>query len=148
MKTVKKIAYMKLDPSFIKKKTGQYISIKPNLAKSKKFACGKERLNRFIGVKNASEKIIGTVAHHCYEMKPTATCTLSIRFIGKEKLVKPKGVLSIITERGKLSKQVVKLDGKTDVVKVEYTAPDETIKNSIRARMTGFTRGKIHLHFI
>lgn len=143
-----KLKIVTIDKSDIVQPIENYIVIEPDLPKSKHFNCGKRRL-AYSGVqKDISEEMVGIIAHHCYEMQPLGKCKLTIRFIQKGKPIKPKGDLVIKTERGKLSKQFVKLDGKTESVEVQYTAPDETIKNSIRARMSGFVRGKIHLHFI
>lgn len=50
------------------------------------------------------------------------------------------------TTRGKLSWTRRELDGKNDRVEVDYTAPDETIRVSVRAYLEGFHRGKVHLH--
>jgi hypothetical protein len=95
-----------------------------------------------------SKRILKAVSHECFEIKPTATCKLTIRFVKNGKPTMPKGTLMVDTERGKLSKQIIELQGKKSIVNLSYTAPDETIKNTIRAKMEGFSRGKIHLHII
>ena len=94
------------------------------------------------------DELIGVMTFHTYEVKPGETCTLNIRFIANGEYSQPTGTLIIETTRGILSKQRVELDGKQDKVTVEYTAPNETIKVSIRAYLDDFTRGKIRLQLI
>jgi hypothetical protein len=82
----------------------------------------------------------------CHDVAPGATVALKISFLGEGKPLRPKGELHLTTTRGKLSPARVTLDGKHDHVTVRYTAPDETIKVSLRAFLDGYARGKAHLH--
>ena len=82
-----------------------------------------------------------------YDVAPGATVPITISFHGKDGSARrPKGDLRLTTTRGKLSATRLKLDGKADKVTVQYAAPDETIKVSLRAFLDGYSRGKAHLH--
>jgi hypothetical protein len=82
----------------------------------------------------------------CHDVAPGATVPLKISFLAEGKPLRPKGELHVTTTRGKLSPSRVTLDGKHDHITVRYTAPDETIKVSLRAFLDGYARGKAHLH--
>lgn len=157
-------------------KTKRYVKIEPSLKKSDRFASGEERFfSKFMSEENlqsaledeviksavvpkysgkkadkaaATEAVIGAVSYNTYEAKPGEKCALVVRFIEDGKGIKPNGTLILKAKRGKLSKQEVVLNGRTDSVKVEYTAPDETIRVSIRAFLDHFTRGKICLQLV
>lgn len=81
-----------------------------------------------------------------YEMGPGETCELKIDFYQDGQKVKPKGMLLLQAKRGKLSPTRYELDGTKDSVFVRFSAPDETIRISVRALLEEFYRGKIHIH--
>ncbi len=123
-----------------------HIVIDPGQPMSTRHACGSAKVQRmFPGqVLTAPEqsRLTGT----CHDSAPGGTVTLTVSFIRNGKPDRPKGELRLTTNRGKLSPSRLMLDGSTDHVTARFTAPDETIKVSIRAYLEGFQRGKIHLH--
>lgn len=124
-----------------------YISIDPSLKLSKCFCCGDDRLpESVIGKRKIKAEERHRITEFCYEVEPGSECALTVSFYRDDRPVKAKGLLRLTTNRGKLSPTRVELTGNKDKVKVNFKAPDETIKISIRAFLGGFHRGKIHLH--
>ena len=81
-----------------------------------------------------------------YEVKAGDEGEAPAAFFDNNEKAKPKGMLRLETNRGKISPTRIELDGSKHEVTIEYTAPDETIRVSIRAFLDGFARGKVHLH--
>ena len=145
---------LQLDHDLIASQLQRYINIEPSppAERSTHFACGEQRLRARVDDAEITDETINVLTHHCYELPAGATCELTIEFFEDGQPTFPEGELRLSTERGKLSQQFIELTGHEDKVEdkvmVTYKAPDETIKNSIRAYFPGFTRGKIHLHFV
>jgi len=88
----------------------------------------------------------GVLAFPCYDVAAASTVDVRISFHHQAAPARPKGELRLTTDRGKLAPSHLLLDGERECVDVQYTAPDETIKVSLRAFLDGYTRGKAHLH--
>ncbi|MFX0197877.1 MAG: hypothetical protein ACFFCW_17280 [Candidatus Hodarchaeota archaeon] len=123
-----------------------HIAITADTKERRRHACGEVRLGQFFGREKIDKHFRNVLTQPCYEMEAGGQCTLTLSFYRGKKLHKPKGHLHLETNRGKLKPVGFELDGKKEKVKVQYSAPDETIRVSVRAFLKGFHRGKIHLH--
>ena len=122
------------------------VAIDPGLPPSDRNRCGEMRLGGlFEDLKLKSDQRT-RITESCYDVKPSSAINLTISFYEGHRVASPKGVLQLKATRGKLEPTRLELDGKQEKVRVKYTAPDETVKVSIRALLDGFRRGKIHLH--
>lgn len=124
----------------------RYIALETEAAPSDEHACGERRLRAFLGRRDVAADLAAAVTQRCYRLEAGGSCRITVKFIDDGKEVRPKGTLVFVPERGKLKPLRVELDGKKGEVTAEYTAPDETIKVSVRAFLDGFVRGKLHLH--
>lgn len=124
----------------------KYVAITTTTRESKRYKCGDVKLRQFYGEAKVTNYVRNVITQPCYEIEAGGQCTLAISFYHGKKLCKPKGHLYLKTNRGKLQPVRFELDGKKTKVQAQYSAPDETIKVSIRAFLEGFHRGKIHLH--
>lgn len=122
------------------------VTIEVDAKESTHHRCGERSVRMMFGEQKVSREIATAVTQRCYDLKPGAKTKLKIAFFEKDNKASPKGTLVIEPDRGKVSPSRIELDGKKQDVTVEYTAPDETIRVSIRAYLEGFARGKIHLH--
>lgn len=125
----------------------RFVSIEPEKLKVSQFhSCGERRVRNVLNRRDLGPDIVAALTQRCYEFEPGARTRLRIEFVDGKERVHPAGMLELSAERGKLSKTRLELTGKEKEVVVDYLAPDETIKVSIRAFLDGFARGKIHLH--
>jgi hypothetical protein len=122
------------------------ITIAVDAKESVHYKCGDQRVRgAFRGHKLTNEMVVA-FSQRCYDLKAGAKTKLTIGFLENNEKTTPKGTLVLEPTRGKVSPSRIELDGKKSEVTVEYTAPDETIRVSIRAFLVGFARGKVHLH--
>jgi hypothetical protein len=121
-----------------------YITIEAEAQPSKHYACGTEFIKALAHGRDLAPDHFAPLGFSCYDVAPATSLTLTISFKSKERL--PKGLLRLRTDRGKLSDSFIQLDGKRKQIEIQYTAPDETIKVSIRAFLDGYGRGKAHFH--
>lgn len=124
----------------------RHVAITTDAKESSIHACGAKRVRAMFGGHKVSHEIATTITQRCYDMKAGAKTKLKIAFFEGNEKASPKGTLVLEPNRGKISPSRIELDGKKSEVTVEYTAPDETIRVSIRAFLEGFARGKVHLH--
>ncbi len=124
----------------------EYITIVADAKPSAYYAEGTQFLKALAHGRDLPAEYFAPLGFPCYDAAPGSTITLTITFHNKDKKHRPKGLLRLRTDRGKLSDTFVKLDGKHEQIKIQYTAPDETIKVSIRAFLDGHGRGKAHFH--
>ena len=104
------------------------------------------RLDALTGGRKLSRDERVAFTQTCYEFDAGTTVALTASFLENGKPVSPEGELVLESPRGKLRPKRIPLDGKTSKVTVDYTAPDETIKVSVRGFLRGYARGKVHLH--
>ncbi len=123
-----------------------HIVITADTKERRRHVCGDIRLGQFFGKAKIDKYFRNVLTQPCYETEAGGQCTLTLSFYRGKKLHKPKGHLHLETNRGKLQPVRFELDGKKTKVQAQYSAPDETIRVSIRAFLEGFHRGKIHLH--
>lgn len=113
---------------------------------SDRHRCGEQRVRAAFPGKKVPRELAALMTQRCYVLPAGARTKLRVAFLdGKEK-ASPKGSLVLEVDRGKISPSRIELDGSKNDVVVEYTAPDETIRVSVRAFLAGFARGKVHLH--
>jgi hypothetical protein len=109
-------------------------------------ACGRGPLERLLGA-DAGD-LAEVFAQPCYRLAPGASCEIRVRAAGEHAESMPEGRLRLAVDRGRLERTEVELDGSQEMVAVGYTAPEETIRVSIRAFLDGHARGKAHLHLV
>lgn len=122
------------------------VKMSPEAKESQHHACGERRVRSMFPGHKISREIATAVTQRCYDLKAGAKTKLTIAFFEDKEKASPKGTLVIEPNRGKVSPSRIELDGSKHEVTVEYTAPDETIRVSVRAFIAGFARGKVHLH--
>lgn len=108
-------------------------------------SCGDRRLRAFANSAKLKPKARRTLTERCYLVPPGATVELEVGLRSNRGSNKVTGPIYIEANRGKLSSTRVEVKS-AKPVRVEFTAPDETVKISIRAFADGFHRGKVHLH--
>ena len=151
--TEKEDAHKHVDPT----KTFEEPEFKPTLPKrqvvlsvdakeSDHHRCGEHRVRTVFAGQKVSREIVTALTQRCYVLRAGGKTKLKISFLENNEKASPKGTLLLETSRGKVSPSRIELDGKHHEVTVEYTAPDETVRVSVRAFIAGFTRAKAHLH--
>lgn len=122
------------------------IMIAVDAKESTHHACGEQRIRSMFPEQKISREVATAITQRCYELQAGGKTKLKISFRDSNEKASPKGTLVLEPDRGKISPSRIELDGKKHEVTVEYTAPDETIRVSVRAFLEGFARGKVHLH--
>jgi hypothetical protein len=122
------------------------VALSADAPESDHHTCAERRMKATFPDRQVPREVALAVTQRCYLLPAGGRTKLHISFMdGKERL-RPKGTLVVEPKRGKVSPSRIELDGSTDHVEIDYTAPDETIRVSVRAFLAGFGRGKIHLH--
>lgn len=124
----------------------RHLAITMDAKESEFHACGTQRVRAMFGKHRVPHEVIKAITQRCYDLKAGAKTKLRIAFFENNEKAAPKGTLVLAPDRGKVTPTRIELDGKKHEITVEYTAPDETIRVSIRAFLEGFARGKVHLH--
>ena len=122
------------------------ISLEIDAKESDHHNCGVQRVRSMFPGKKVPRELAVAMTQRCYVLGAGKKTKLKIAFHEGKEQVAPKGTLVIQPDRGKVSPGRIELDGSKREIVVDYTAPDETIRVSVRAMMPGFARGKIHLH--
>lgn len=134
------------DPRHLLQRINEHIVIEPKAPRSATYKCGEDRLRPHIKMYKLKPEEVLLLTHACYELKAGSAVPLTVSFVKDGKPAKPKGVLRLTTDRGKLVPTTIELNGTQSRVSAELVTPDETIKLSVRAFVEGFRRGKVHLH--
>ena len=108
--------------------------------------CGRDRLRLAPPAMRALAEAMPTLVEQCYAVPAGETITLKLTFHRGAERTRPHGTLVLQPQRGKVRPSRIELQGTEDEIEVQYTAPDETIRVSVRAFLPGFLRGKLHLH--
>lgn len=125
-----------------------YVTIEPAAEISRYATCGARAMEHLPGIGALDGDERARLSWRCYDAPAGARVKLVIAFVRNGRPEKPTGLLELMTTRGKLSPLRLDLQGDRDRIEIDYHAPDETIKVSIRARLKGYQRAKIHLHLI
>jgi hypothetical protein len=122
------------------------ISLTADTKESDRHECGAERVRGVFPGKKIPRELAVAMTQRCYVLPAGGKTKLKVAFFEGTEKASPKGTLVIEPKRGKVSPSRIELDGSKHEIVVDYTAPDETVRVSVRAMMPGFARGKVHLH--
>lgn len=124
----------------------RFVVLTVDAKESSRSTSGAARVRAMFHGHKVPPDLLTIITQRSYEVPAGGKAKLRIAFVDNGEKAAPKGTLVIEAARGKLSPSRIELDGKKHEVTVDYVAPDETIRVSIRASLQGYVRGKVHLY--